>query len=86
MVKVFMYTLSTCPWCKKTKKWFEDRNIPFDYVDYDNLDSEEKKPVREKIQRDNLNLSFPIIYIDDTIIQGYNPDKFEKAMPEKQKV
>lgn len=83
MVKVFMYTLSTCPWCNKTKKWFNDRNIPFDFIDYDILDSEEKKPVREKIQKANLNLSFPIIYIDDVVIQGYNPDKFEKAMEEK---
>jgi glutaredoxin len=80
-----MYTLSTCPWCKKTKNWFNDRNIHFDYIDYDDLDSEQKKPVREKIQKDNLNLSFPIVYIDDIIIQGYNPDKFEKAMADKQK-
>ena len=35
MKNVFMYTLSTCPWCRKTKKYFTDHNIPFKYVDYD---------------------------------------------------
>ena len=35
MKKVSMYTLSTCPWCHKTKKYFTDHNIPFKYVDYD---------------------------------------------------
>ena len=35
MKKVSMYTLSTCPWCRKTKQFFKDKNIQFDFIDYD---------------------------------------------------
>ena len=35
MKKVSMYTLSTCPWCRKTKKFFKDKNIQFEFIDYD---------------------------------------------------
>lgn len=34
-MKVFMYALSTCPWCRKAKQFFKTNNVPFDYVDYD---------------------------------------------------
>ena len=29
MKKVSLYTLSTCPWCRKAKQFFAERNIPF---------------------------------------------------------
>jgi glutaredoxin len=32
MDKISMYTLSTCPWCRKTKKYFAERQIPFEYM------------------------------------------------------
>ena len=38
---VSLYTLSTCPWCRKTKQWFTDSQVPFDFIDVDLLDGEE---------------------------------------------
>ena len=38
MKKVTLYTLSTCPWCRKAKKFFAERDIPFTYIDYDLAD------------------------------------------------
>ncbi|MGZ7160799.1 MAG: glutaredoxin family protein, partial [Methanobacterium sp.] len=32
MKDVKMYTLSSCPWCKKTKEFFRSHEIPFEYV------------------------------------------------------
>ena len=45
MKKVSLYTLSTCPWCRKAKQFFAQRNIPFTYIDYDLAD----EPTQEKI-------------------------------------
>ena len=39
MKTVSMYTLSTCPWCHKTKQFFTRKNIPFTYIDYDLADA-----------------------------------------------
>jgi glutaredoxin len=71
-----MYTLSTCPWCRKTKAWFNERNIPFDYVDYDLANAVEKNAIKERLTKEKLDLSFPIVFIDETCIQGYNPGKY----------
>ena len=83
MVKVFMYTLSTCPWCKKTKQWFKDHDVHFEYIDFDLLDNEARRPHRDRIQKDGLKLSFPIVYIDEEHVQGYNPDMYEKLLQKK---
>ena len=29
MNKISMYTLSTCPWCRKTKLYFTERHLTF---------------------------------------------------------
>jgi glutaredoxin len=80
MKKVSMYTLSTCPWCRKTKKFFQERNIPFEYVDYDLAGEEEQ----EKISRDMIkytgHIAFPFVRIGDDVIIGYNPEKFEERV------
>ena len=78
-----MYTLSTCPWCKKTKQWFNDHNVPFDFVDYDKAGKDEQKVIQEKVKNENLSLSFPIVYIDGKVIQGYNPDKYDSMLNQK---
>ena len=80
MKKVLMYTLSTCPWCRKTKQWFNERNIPFDFVDYDLASDEDKKRIRERLEKERLDLSFPIVYIDDACVQGYNPGKYSSLL------
>lgn len=75
-----MYTLSTCPWCKKTKQWFKDRNVQFEYVDYDLAGKDEQKQIQEKVKASNLSLSFPIVYIGSEVLQGHNPDKYQEAL------
>ena len=76
MEKVIMYTLSTCPWCRKTKQWFKDHNIEFEFVDYDLATDDVKKRIQEKVRSDELALSFPIVYIGRSVVQGHNPDKY----------
>ncbi len=39
---VLLYTLSTCPWCRKSKKYLNERDISFDNIEYDLADEETK--------------------------------------------
>lgn len=79
MKKVTLYTLSTCPWCRKAKKFFADRNIPFTYIDYDLAD----EPTQEKISQE-LDAAgatgFPFAKIGDKVISGYQPDVYSSAL------
>ena len=50
MKDVFMYTLSTCPWCRKSKQYFTERNVPFKYVDYDLQSPQEQQKIEKEIR------------------------------------
>lgn len=82
MPRVSMYTLSTCPWCRKTKQFFKDRQIPFDFVDYDLADIDEQDRIVADMRKHTSNISFPYVVIGDKVIQGYDPDKYEQLLKE----
>jgi glutaredoxin len=81
MAKVSGYTLSYCPWCKKTKKFFADHNIKFDYVDYDLQDEERQKEIEEEMQKNAPGgVAFPYVVIDGTVVVGYNPERYKQLL------
>ncbi len=76
MKKVSMYTLSTCPWCRKTKKFFKDRNIPFDFIDYDLAGEEEKERIGKEMEKYAGHIAFPFVKINGEVVVGYNPERY----------
>jgi glutaredoxin len=83
-MKVFMYSLSTCPWCRKTKNFFKINNVPFDFVDYDLQSEAEQEKIMDKIEKISNARSFPVVMIGDRVIVGYNPESYSKALGLKQ--
>ena len=79
MKKVSMYTLSTCPWCKKTKKFFTEREIKFDYIDYDLADEAAQKRIIADMGKHGAT-GFPFVMIDNETVEGYNPGRYEKLL------
>lgn len=73
MVK--LYALSTCPWCKKTKKLLDENNVTYDVVDVDLIPDDEQTAVMAEVERLSGSRSFPVIVVDQTVIKGYDPDK-----------
>ena len=80
MKRVFMYTLSTCPWCRKTKTYFADHNVPFQYVDYDLQTPEEQQKIEQEMKNRGGALSFPWVLIGDDLVVGWNPAKYDELM------
>ena len=54
MAKVSMYTISTCPVCRKTKEFFRARGIPFDFVDYDLASESEQNTIAAEMMKGTL--------------------------------
>lgn len=79
MKEVKMYTLSTCPWCKKTKEFFREHNIPFEYIDYDQTDDETKEKIIKEMRSHGAN-GFPYVKIGNNIVIGYKPDEYSSLM------
>jgi glutaredoxin len=75
-IDVMMYTLSTCPWCRKTKQFFTDRGVPYEFCDVDKLKRSERMEARDKVVELTGSLQYPVVIINGTVIQGYNPDQY----------
>lgn len=80
MKKVIIYTLSTCPWCRKTEKFFTENHIPFEHVDYDLAGEEEQEKIMEEMKRTGGTGAFPYVRINGEVIVGYNPKKYAALM------
>lgn len=74
--EVFLYTLSTCPWCAKAKRFMTQQGVDFDYVDYDLADEAEQDRILGEIEKIGGARSFPLAKIGDEIIVGYNPARY----------
>ena len=62
--EVLVYALSTCPWCRKTKQWFADSNVPFEFVDVDTLPADEQDAAAEKAYQLSGGRRFPVVVIN----------------------
>jgi glutaredoxin len=79
--KVFMYAISTCAWCKRTKQLLKDNNVEFEYVDVDLCSDEDQEKIEREITKRGGRLSYPTLIVDDkTLITGYHPEKMTEAI------
>jgi len=60
-----LFALSTCVWCRKTKKLLDSMNVSYDFVYTDLLDSEKRDEVLDEIEKWNPRVSFPTMVIND---------------------
>jgi len=79
MKKVSLYTLSTCPWCRKAKQFFTERKIPFTYIDYDLADEATQGKILQELDAAGAT-GFPFVKIGDQAIAGYQPELYSKAL------
>lgn len=76
-----MYTLSIDPWSRKAKEFFRDKNIPFEYVDYDLVGEKEQDKILETmIKCGDIAIAFPFVKIDKEAVVGYNPEIYSKLL------
>lgn len=79
--KVVLYALSTCVWCKKTKKLLSKLKVEYSYVDADLLKGKEREELLEELKKWNPKCSFPTVVINnDQCIIGYDEHKVKEAL------
>ena len=79
--KVLMYAISTCAWCKMTKRFLSENDVEYEYVDVDLASDEDHEKIREEIVSRGGEPSYPTLIIDDkTLITGFRKDKIIEAL------
>ena len=77
---IVLYALSTCPWCRKTKKLLEDLGVEYYFGDVDLMNDAEKNEALRVIRKWNPGASFPTMVIDDDqCIIGFQENKIRET-------
>jgi len=76
-----LFAISTCAWCKKTKKLLEENEVAYVCVDVDLLESEEKDQVRAVVRKHNPRVSYPTLVVNDAeVVVGFDEDKIKELL------
>ncbi|MFH0784502.1 MAG: glutaredoxin family protein [Pseudomonadota bacterium] len=79
-MRIRLYTLSTCVHCKALRDFFAKRELPFEYVDVDLLQGQERKEMLKEVRQFNARCSFPTSVIGDRVIVGFREDELQKVL------
>ncbi|MBE0432901.1 glutaredoxin family protein [candidate division WOR-3 bacterium] len=78
---VILYALSTCVWCRRTKRLLNELGVDYDYVDVDLQDPEDRDKINKKVLQWNQSGSYPTMVINDSqCIVGYDPEKIREVL------
>jgi len=79
--EIMLYTLSTCVWCRKMKRWLDEKGFAYSYVDVDLESVGEKEAVMEEVERWNPLCSFPTVVVGQReCFVGFKPEKLEELV------
>jgi glutaredoxin-like protein NrdH len=81
--KVKGYFLSTCGWCRKTKRFLDANNVDYEYEYVDLVAGEEKTRVLAEVDQWNPRRSFPTVVVsnDDTeVVIGFKEDHLREVL------
>ncbi|NIN01498.1 MAG: glutaredoxin family protein [candidate division Zixibacteria bacterium] len=77
---VVLYALSTCGWCKKTKRLLNELGIEYHYVDVDLVAGERQENVLDEVKGWNPRGTFPTLVINNECIVGYKEEKIKEVL------
>jgi glutaredoxin len=77
---VMLYALSTCGWCKKTKRLLNELGIEYHYVDVDLVTEEHQGDVLDEVKGWNPRGTFPTLIVNDECIVGYKEEKIKEVL------
>ena len=78
--QVMLYALSTCVWCKKTKKLLDELVVEYNYEYVDLLEGKEKGKALETVKKWNPACTFPTLVINNECIVGFDEGKIRELL------
>ncbi len=73
--EVKVYSTPTCPWCRKTKQFLENNNIPFH-----DFNVAGDKAARDEMVNKTGQLAVPVLEIDGEINIGFDENWLKQKL------
>jgi glutaredoxin len=79
--EIRLFALSTCGWCRKTKKLLDELGVSYDYSNVDLLTGVERDQAMKELQGWNPRRSFPTVVVNGTdVVVGFKPDQVRELL------
>lgn len=77
---VKLYALSTCPYCRMTRRYLDEAGVEYELTEVDLLEGETKDDVVAEVRRVSGGASFPVVVIGDEVIVGFNKARIKELL------
>jgi glutaredoxin len=77
---VVVYATSYCPSCRLVRRFLADRNVPFSYVELDELPAEHRRRLAEEIIGATGANALPVTKVGARYVVGFAPDDLLEAV------
>jgi glutaredoxin len=78
---ILIFTLSTCQWCKKCKRFLDERNVQYRYIDVDKIEAKDKSTIINHLKSTyETRISYPFLVCESGHVVGYNPNQYEEIL------
>lgn len=74
MKKVTLYSLSTCPVCKKVKAFLAENNVTYTLIEVDLLQGGEQWVMTRELAKRNPQSTYPTTVVEEVIV-GYDAER-----------
>lgn len=79
-MQVTLYALSTCPYCRMTKKYLDEADVAYELTEVDALEGAEKDSAIAEVKRLSGGTSFPVVVVDEEVIVGFNKKRIRELL------
>ncbi|KKL45585.1 hypothetical protein LCGC14_2354140 [marine sediment metagenome] len=78
---ILIFTLSTCQWCKKCKRFLNEKKMKYRYIDVDKIDPKDKATILNHLKSTyQSRISYPFFVCESGHVSGYNPNKYMELL------
>jgi len=77
---IHLYALTTCPYCRMTKRYLDDHGITYEITEVDQLEGDEKANAIARVKELSGGTSFPVLVADDVVVVGFNKTKIATTL------
>lgn len=77
---VHLYALSTCPYCRMTKKFLDEHEVAYELTEVDLLEGAEKDTAVEEVVRLSGGKSFPVLDVNGEVVVGFNKGRMTQVL------
>jgi glutaredoxin-like protein NrdH len=75
-----VFALSTCPYCRMTRKYLDENHVEYSVVEVDKLEGQERADAIEEVRRLSGGTSFPVVVVDGEVVVGFNKVKIKELL------